>query len=386
MQMNQQLIDQNSSAFVQNQNYGQDRTEKTKFQVMAEVNAMTTLINAALQQAYFYETREYEEDFRRFCLPDSRDPEVKQFRARCLKQGVPEKLLVAEAWELEPERVMGAGNKSMEMAIAQQLMEWRQFFPPEAQDRILRKATLAIIDDAAEVNMLLPEVAPKVSDSQQAAMSAIGTLMSGGEFEFATGLNRTEITEILLVEMKMILDRIAQMGEMATVQEVLGVQKIGQVATQLIQQLAQDPTQKENVRRYTEALGQMENELKAISQQMAEKQQAGGGDGQIDPKDQAKVQGMMLQAQTKAQIADRASQQRTRQREEQWAAKTAQQQVSHDERLKQDAQKHALDLQKKILELQAQLKAEELKLGHSIKLNELTATAEPATEPIETQE
>ena len=119
-----QVITDNSSGSVQNQDWSRDRVEKTKFQVVAEVNAMQTIVSAALQQAYRYETSEYEEIKRRFFIKNSCDGGVKEFRARCLKQGVPEKLMAGECWEVEPERIMGAGNKTMEMAIAQQLMEW----------------------------------------------------------------------------------------------------------------------------------------------------------------------------------------------------------------------------------------------------------------------
>ena len=83
---------------------------------------MTSLTGAALTQAYHYQVFEYREIFRRFCRKNSIDPDVREFQARCLKQGVPQNMLVPEAWEIEPERVMGAGNKTLEMVIAEQLM------------------------------------------------------------------------------------------------------------------------------------------------------------------------------------------------------------------------------------------------------------------------
>src|SRR5512139_2331294 len=135
---NQQIIAENSTMFSQNQNYSQDRTEKTKFQVMAELNAVTSLVSAALNQAYQYEVFEDMEMFRRFCKKNSKNPDVRIFRANCLRQGVPEKILIPEAWEIEHERVMGGGNKTMEMTIAQWLMEQRAAFDPEPQRKILR--------------------------------------------------------------------------------------------------------------------------------------------------------------------------------------------------------------------------------------------------------
>lgn len=114
---NAQLIQEHSSSYTQNQNFSRDRVEKTKFQVMAEVNAMTSLTSAGLNQAYMYQQFEYYEIVRRFMKANSTDMDVNSFRASCLKEGVPEKYLVPEAWDPEPERIMGAGNKTLEMTI-----------------------------------------------------------------------------------------------------------------------------------------------------------------------------------------------------------------------------------------------------------------------------
>src|SRR5204862_1203161 len=56
---NDRSISDNSSTYRQNQNYSRDRTEKTKFQVMAEVNAGTALVSAGLAQSYEYKKHEY---------------------------------------------------------------------------------------------------------------------------------------------------------------------------------------------------------------------------------------------------------------------------------------------------------------------------------------
>ena len=197
--MNQQIVDQNAASYVQNQNFSRDKVEKTKFQVMAEVNAMMTLVGAALNQAYMYQTGEFYEIVGRFMVVNSRDQDVRETRLRCLKQGVPEKLLVAEVWDIEPERVMGAGNKTLEMAIAQQMMEWKGAFGPAAQQRILRLATLSISDDPALTNELVPDAPDQaVSKSKEAAMLAVGTLMAGARVQFAEDQNRIELIDTLL--------------------------------------------------------------------------------------------------------------------------------------------------------------------------------------------
>src|SRR4030095_1139930 len=94
---NQQIINQNSSSYVQSQGKTNPDVEKTAFQIRAELNATTALISSALLQAYQYQNFEYEEIFRRFCIKNSRDVDVRTFRLRCLKRGVPEDMLVPEA-------------------------------------------------------------------------------------------------------------------------------------------------------------------------------------------------------------------------------------------------------------------------------------------------
>lgn len=327
MQLNQQVIQENSSSYVQNQNFSRDRVEKTKFQVMAEVNAMTTLTSAALQQAYTYQTYEYYELLRRFMIKNSRDCDVREFRLRCLKRGVPEEMLVPEAWDLEPERVMGAGNKTLEMAIAQQLMEWRQHFAPGAQQRILRIATLAITDDPAMADLLAPEAPEGVSKSKEAAMLAVGTMMQGARVEFAEDQNRVEIIETLLGEMVVIVAPLKQAGK-ATMEQVLGLANMGRHIQQLIQTISTDEDQEQRAKQYSDLLGQLMNEVKGFAQRLQE-EQGGEQNGEM-AKLQGQIQADLIKAQAKAQNTRESHAQRTAQREVQFQLE----QDREDKRLK----------------------------------------------------
>ena len=164
LQESQRIINENASSWTQSQDKSSDRTEKTKFQVMAEVQAAQALISAGLQQAYRYQESEDREIFRRFLRPNSLDHDVRVARAKMLKAGIPEKYLIPEAWEINHVQVLGAGNKTMEMAIAEQLMQFRPMYDPEPQREILRSVTLAITDSPELAQRLVPEQ-PQVSDS-----------------------------------------------------------------------------------------------------------------------------------------------------------------------------------------------------------------------------
>jgi len=122
---------------------------------MAEVNAMQTLISAALQQAYRYQTSEYIEIFRRFMQPNSRDPDVRDF-APLPESGRAREVHDARAWDIEPERIMGGGNKTLEMAQAQQLMSGGRPLAPTPASASSARRRWPFIDDPAEADVLVP--------------------------------------------------------------------------------------------------------------------------------------------------------------------------------------------------------------------------------------
>lgn len=368
---NQQIINDNSSSYTQSQNFSKPSVEKTAFQVRAELNATTALISAALLQAYQYQTFEYYEIFRRFCAKDSRDPDVRAFRVACLKAGVPPDALVPEAWDIEPERVMGAGNKTLELATAQQLMEWRPLYDPASQREILRTATLALTDDPAATDKLVPDTQDEISDSKHDAMVAMGSLMQGLPVQFGPRTNRIEVTEVLLAEMAMVIQRIEQaQNSMATKEQIMGLQTVGQTIGEQIQIIAQDKNQKERVRNYSDALGQLMNMVKAYAQRLQQAMEAAAkenGKPQMDPKDIAKIQGMQLQAQAKAANTRESHAQRTAQRQVQWEA---------EERRKQ--QQHALDMQRQQVELQTDVMATDVETAAEIRRENAKAANAPA--------
>ena len=360
----QRIIDDNASSYVQNQDFSRDRTEKTKYQVQAEVNAMMTLVSAALQQSYKYQVAEYQEIFRRFCIPNSRDPDVRSFRLRCLLRGVPEKMLVPEAWDLEPERVMGSGNKTLEMAIAQQLMEWRPAFGPEAQQKILRMATLAITDDAATAQDLVPD-RKTVSDASHDAMLAFGSLMAGAEVQFRPDQNLIDITETLLGEMALKVSQLSQGGNTATASEVLGLQNVGTHVGKLIQQVGQDKASQERAKQYGQAIGKLMNEVKGFAQRLAEEMQAKNGDSGIDAETQAKIQALLITAKAKAQNVREAHSQRTAQRQAQFELE--QQRKDHE---------HALEMQREVQRQQVEDTATDLRTAATIRRERAEAEVE----------
>jgi hypothetical protein len=353
---NAQVISENAASYVQSRDYSAQQIEKTRFQVMAELQAATSLVSSAMNQSYQYLSYEYREIFRRFCRPNSTDPDVREFRAACARQGVPQYLLDdPTVWEIEPERVMGGGNKSLEMQIADWLMLNRNAFDPEPQRDILRRAALAYTDDPAFSLKLVPEEPTTITASVREAEHIASTLLAGIPVEPLTGENHIEITETLL---RILAERVLaglKQGGMVAPEELQGLRAIADHIRERMKMMAADKDQQERLRGYAQTLGTLLNQLKAFEQRLMEAMKAqaqGNGSGGLDPKDAAKIEATKLDALTKREIAQQSSAQRT-----------AQRQVQHDLKMRQQMEQHQADIAKTDLEAASNIRRNRVEEG-----------------------
>jgi hypothetical protein len=352
LQENSQLISDSTASYTaNNNNYSRDKTEKTKFQVMAEVNAAQSLVSTGLMQAYAYQEFEDREIMRRFLRPQSTDPDVKSFRAACIKQGVPVKILIPEAWDCAHERVLGTGNKTQEMQIAEFLMSNREKFDPDSQRQILHDVTLAVSDNPSLANQLVPMRGLEVSDSAHDAQLAIGTLMQGFKVAYRKGTEPLAYLQEILSAMAVKVSEINQNQKgMATEDQVRGLMNAAQHVEQRIQILASDDKRKVEVKHFSDVLSQIMNQVRAFAQRIAEAKQKQNSNGQIDPEAQSKIAANIITAQSKAKLAQQSHAQRT-----------AQRQVQFEQQMKQDAQRHQMDVASKDLEAAAEIQRNRLK-------------------------
>lgn len=371
MSENANLIAQNSSSYTAAPQQGTSNVEKTKFQVMAETNAITSLVSAGLQQAYLYQKPEYREIFRRFQIKNSRDPEVRTFQANCLRQGVPDQVLYNPAcWELEPERVLGAGNKTLEMSISEQLMAMRNLYDPESQRQILRDVTLAVTDDAARAEALVPDKVAQVTDSVHDAQLAAGALLQGLPIAIKSGMNHIEYVDTLLKTLVMVVQRTMKSQD-ATPQSIQGMQNLAFHINQHIQLIAQDPNEKARVKKYGDQLGKIMNAVKALAQQLAEKmqQEAQQGGGQMD-ETQAKIQAMLITAKAKAESGSLSH-----------AQKTAQRQIQFEMETQQNRQQFEMEMKRREAEMRADLHQSDVETASDIILTQKKAQAANKAKP-----
>jgi hypothetical protein len=343
LQQNAALISESAGAFAQRRDFSKDRTEKTRYQVMAELNADTALVGAAVEQAFQYQGFEDEEILRRFMKDNSSDPECRAFQAACLRQEVPEDLLDATRWDVEHERVMGAGNKTVEMQIADWLMAQREKFDPDSQRKILKHSTLMFTGDARFTEDLVKDQPEKMTTSVRDAEFASARLMQGLPTEPNPHSNQQEVISRMLVDLAGLIKQFMQKGGMAPPDKLQGMNAIVQYIAASIKLLAVNPESKQQVAAFGKALGKMQNELRAFGQRLQaaiqkrqKAAQGGNGSGGPDPQTKAKVAGQLLIAKTKAETA-RVSH----------AQKTAQRQIQFQQDMKQDQERHKLEMAKR---------------------------------------
>lgn len=346
---NANLISRNASSFSGKPQSSQDNRVPTATQWMGEEQKITQLVSAGLAQAYEYQKPEYREIFRRFTRKRSLDPDVREFQNECLSDGVPPEVLYNLAsWDIEPERVFGGGNKTMEVSIAQWLMENRHNYDPQAQRRILHDSTLAITDDAVRARELVPEE-PQVSSSVHDAQLAIGTLLMGQPMELRQNVSHSEYAEALISALEVEIQKVNAIGGVPeSGSELLGLQNLagitidgqpipGNGAANHIEIVAQDKEAKQLVKQLSDRLGKAMNEIKAFAQRLQEKvqaeQEAAAQGGGVDAETQAKI--VSMQALTEAKAAN------TR---ESHAAKTAQRAVQFEREQEQKQQQHGMDM------------------------------------------
>jgi len=345
MMLNWQTMARNSSSFSQSLDVGEQGQTKqhreTATKTMQRAQSSATLITSMMTQAYTYESFRHKEICRRFCIKNSRDPDVRKFRVNCLKEGIPEEALNVDCWDITPNKVMGGGNKMLQVAMADKLFQMRQVLDPSAQKVIDRIYIVANSDNYDLAQELVPEV-KQISHATLDAQRSAGTLLAGLPVGIEEGINHIDYVEALLADMGIVVQKAMAQGGVASPDTLFGLQNMAGHIQAHIQIMAQNPEEKPRVKQYGDALGQLMNQVKAMTQRVQEamqKQQQGNGQ-QIDPKDKAKIAGMMITAQAKAENT-RSSH----------AERTAQRRLTFEQNMKQDADKHKLDMAKEAQKL-----------------------------------
>ena len=355
---NRQIMADNSASFTQDFDFESGENE-TATRTMAKVNNSAALVNGMLNQAYNYQKFQYDEICRRFCLPNSRDPEVRKFRLAVLSAGVPEEALNTAYWNIQPIRVMGGGNKMLQSAIMDKIMLlYYNKLDPTAQRYFLRSGIANLTDDYALARMAVPDQ-PAISLSVHDAQLAAGSMLMGLPVGLKEGVNHGEYAEALMLALSTRIQQISKRGTPVTGDEITGLQNVagetitgqpmpGNGVKNHIALLAEDEkpmhvkgvppdhSVKEKVKQYEDALSKLVNEIKALAQraqEAAKKQQKSQQGNGAAPEVIGKIQSQMILAKAKAENL-----------RESHAQKTAQRQIQFEQKMQQDEQKHLQDI------------------------------------------
>ena len=337
---NRQLLSENAASFTSDFTKGDSTGEMTATETMARVNSVNALVSGMLTLAYAYEEPKNREIARRFCIQNNPDRFVRKFREACLKEGVPSEMLDIEKWNVESERVVGGGNKTLQMATINFLNSIRKNLSPQGQRIVDNMSVFYSTDrpELAEMMAPLDEEKP-ISDSMHDAQLSFARLMQGLPFTMAPKMILEDYVKVWIADMSLIVQGIEKAGGMATAEQISGLGNTIRHADQFLQVMGQNDDEKEKVRGYAEALAQILNMVKAYAQRLAEKmkseqgqQQQGGG---VDPETQAKLQGKLMIDQAKAQNM-----------RESHAAKTAQRQVQFEMEEQRKDRQHKAELRR----------------------------------------
>jgi len=315
-------------------------TEETATQVMARISQVNAMMSGLLGTAQQYETFQYEETCRRFCLRNSEDQDARDFQKACREYGIPSVWINSEMWEVEVAMPLGNGNPTMEIAQGNALMERLPAFDTTAQQEIKHEWLIAVTGDPKKAERWAPVGQQRgLTDAQEHAELAFSTLMLGVPVQRRQGLSLIDQISTMLGSMAGVIARIEQTGNMARPDEVIGLKNCESYTAQMIDQLAQDKQQMPIAKQFGQSLGKLMNAVKGFEQRLAEQMPNGENGASEMAMTQAKIQSMVTQAVTKAKISEQNANLKNQHKDESFVREQHRKdlQTEHDERRKDAA-------------------------------------------------
>lgn len=296
----QQSLAEKSSSYTQQIDNGTSK-EQTAYETGVKVQQVNAQLSGLISKACKEEKFFAKEICRRFCIKTSSNYDVRDFQEKCKDQGVPEEWLNVARWRVDVETPLGFGNPVLGRASATQLLEIAnqgQLSPTASQ--YARHTAFSVLFSAKDANILAPFGEQKVTNAQTQAESDFATCMWGVMPVIHEELNPQEQIELLLMNLQTVVNTALQTGGNPPQLSITGMQTVAGHMEKLIQNMSQDPEQKQRVTSYQKALAGMMNEVKAFQQRLQEQQQA-QQDAQ-NQESQAKAQATMIKAQVDAHL------------------------------------------------------------------------------------
>jgi hypothetical protein len=279
--MLQNSIQENSSSYTQNVTSGSASKEKTATEVLTQAHEAQQLLSTMLGQIYKCQIPQYREILRRFFTTNH--PDCRTFRARCRAEGVDKAVFDIEAWDLIPEKVMGGGNRVIQLAEARALLEIRPNLTPRSQVLVDHIYIESVTGDPGMARELVPMEAPEPSTTQEKATLSWATLLDNKPVILTGDVNRLEFVQTMLAILEKEFQDQAQ-GDKPDERRIIGLGNIITTVEGVVKSLATDESQLERVKMYIGQLEQMRNLLKAAAQQAVESQDSTQPNGDLAAK------------------------------------------------------------------------------------------------------
>lgn len=370
---NQERMQKAAAQYREGRDEATARKEKTATEIMSEVNAANALVGALMLQAYQYYEFQGLEICRRFTRRKSEDAGVRQFRVACLRAGVPEKYLDSSIWTVAAERVLGSGNKTLQIAMADKLMAVRGQLNPSAQQEVDYQYVLANSDDPDLANRLVPLEDKEMSNTPHDSAISFTALLQGIPVPPRRGESQIEVIETWLTSFGKRLAFLKAKG-LPTMEDLLGLQNVGANIGARIEMLAQDKGNASRAKGYGKALAKgmkIVQTMMKVVQKMA--QQAGeGGNGAAQEEAamaRVKLQGAQALTAVKLQGKQLSDRQRLQQKDAQFR-----------QRQQQEREKHQSDLGRKAIDAHTDVAIKSVQTAADIDNNRLRALSEPKGE------
>jgi hypothetical protein len=380
MSLTRQNMSENSASFVQDINDGTNK-EMTLGEAEIRANAANVMVGGMLQSMYAQDEPYFEELVRRLCMTNPTDPFIKEFQEECKKAGLPQECYTsAEHWDISIERVIGAGDQVLAQQRASALLGQVQRYDPTSQRKIVKLWTTVMTDNPDLASDLVPMKEPEATDGTQTAETLFGTLMEGVPVSVVEGIDQMGYIESMIGNMSSKIGKIEeleQQGQYPDLEELQGLDTVQQDIWKHIEIVEQNPENKQMVKAYGDALGQLNNMLKKFIQHYMERMQEEAENQNVDQEAMAKANATTMLAQVKAQISEQNAAQKRQHSALKFQQQLEQKMVSGMQRMKQDQDNHMLDMQKQLAELRAQLASKAATTAADVAATKAKADAAP---------
>ena len=311
-------------------------TERTKFEVQAQLQGDAQLTTSAMNLFYEPWTRLIRGCFKRAIRPDYLAQErggrqVASFWKYCTERGVPLDVLHNKVESVNAVRAIGAGSEQLRLVAYDEMMQMMQQFDEQGRinllrDRIATRTSYDLVDRYVPKQPdLRPVIDEKIAELENAAMS------QGKQVQVSPNENHFVHAQVHIADIAQQAEALKQ-GQGDPQQAVAYSQVAFPHATQHLEQVAQDASRKQEYGQLKKTLQQSSEIFEQTSEKLQSQQQQqqapdqSGADDQINlQKHQQELQLEAERHQQKLQLEAAEAKQKLALRDAEMAAKIRQQ-------------------------------------------------------------